>query len=51
MSLFFQVGEKLQKKRKQQQADVHTIGIGIGGYDDLIVAQPLHFVLDVERRL
>ncbi len=51
MSFFDQVREELQKKGEQQQAYVHPVGIGIGCDDHLVVAQFVHALFDVERRL
>ena len=51
MALADHVGEELQEEGHQQQADVHAVDIGIGGDDDLLVAQVVHLLLDVERRL
>lgn len=31
--------EELQEKGEQQQADMHAIHVGVGGDDDLIVAE------------
>ena len=45
------VGEELQEEGCQQQADVHTVDIGIGSDDDLSVAQVVHILLNVKRRL
>ena len=45
------VGEELQEEREQQQADVHAVDVGVGGDDDLVVAQAVEAVLDVERGL
>jgi hypothetical protein len=46
-----QVREELEEEGHQQQPDVHTVHIRIGGDDDLVVAQAIHAVLDVERGL
>jgi len=43
-----QIRKELQEKREQQQPDMHTIGIGIGGDDHLVVAKPFHVVFDIE---
>ena len=45
------VGEELQEEREQQQADVHAVHVGVGRDDDLVVAQAVEAVLDVERGL
>ena len=34
-----QFGEELEEEGEQQQADVHAVDVGIGGDDDLVVAQ------------
>ena len=46
-----QLWKELQKKGNQQQAYVHTVHVGIGGYDYVVVAQLLQTVFDVEGRL
>ena len=51
MALLDQVGEELQEERHHQQADVHAIDIGIRGDDDLVVAQSVKPLLDVEGSL
>ncbi len=51
MSLLYQVGEELQEEGDNQQADVHAVHIGIGGYDDFIVAQRLYAVFYIQGRL
>ena len=40
--------EEAQEKRQQQVADVQAVDVGIGGEDDLVVAQALGRVLDVQ---
>ena len=45
------VGEELEEERDQQQADVHAVHVGVGGDDDLVVAQFVEVVLDVQRVL
>ena len=45
------IGEELQEKGHQQQSDVHTIDIGIGCDDHLVVAQVVHILFDVQRCL
>ena len=42
---------ELQEKGDEQQADVHTVDIGIGGDNDLVVTQVVESVLNVEGRL
>ena len=44
-------GKNCRKKVIIKQADVHAVDIGIGGDDDLVVAQVIHVLLDVQRRL
>ena len=43
--------EELQEERDGEQTDVHAVYIGIGGYDDLVIAQRLHAVFDIQRCL
>ena len=38
MSLLDEVGEELEEEGDHEEADVHTVDIGIGGDDDFIVA-------------
>lgn len=38
MSFLYQIGEELKEESNQQQADVHTIHIGIGSHDHFVVA-------------
>ena len=51
MPLADHLGEELQEEGHHQEADVHAVDIGIGGDDDLVVAQVIHVLLDVQRRL
>ena len=51
MAFLNQVREELEEEGNHQQADVHTIDIGIGRHNDLVVSQAFHTVLDVEGRL
>ena len=46
-----EVGEELQEEGDHQQAYVHAVHVGIGRHDDLVVAQSVQPVLDVERGL
>ena len=48
MSLLDEVGEELEEEGDHEEADVHTVDIGIGGDDDFIVAQSVKTVFDVE---
>ena len=48
MSFFDQIGEELQEKRDNEQADVHSVHVGIGCYDYFVVAQTFNAVFDVE---
>src|SRR5690606_20873365 len=48
---FDQFREKLQKEGDQQQTDVHTVHVGIGGDHDVVVPQVFKAFLDVQRRL
>ena len=43
--------EELQEERHHQKADVHTVHVGIGRDNHLVVAQVLEPVFDVEGRL
>lgn len=51
MALGDELGEKLEEKRDQQQADVHAVDVGVGRDDDLVVAQAVHALLDIQRAL
>ena len=46
-----QVREELQEEGDQQEADVHTVHIGIGRDDHLVVAQAIQPIFDVEGSL
>ena len=48
MSLLYQVGEELQEEGDNQQADMHAVHIGIGGYDDFVVAQCFYAVFYIQ---
>ena len=41
------VGVELQEELEHQQADVHTVNIGIGGDDDVIISQIFNGFIDV----
>ena len=47
MAVAHQVGIELEEKGEHQQADVHAVDIGIGGDDDVVVAQVLDVLVDV----
>lgn len=49
--LLDQVGEELQEECEQQQAYVHAVDIGVGGYDHFVVTQSVDPLLDVEGGL
>ena len=49
--LLHEFREVLQEERHHQKADVHTVHIGIGGDNHLVVAQVLEPVFDVEGGL
>ena len=51
VSFFDQIGEKLKEKSNQQQADMHTVHIGIGSHNYFVVAQIIYTVFDIQRRL
>ena len=51
MALLDEVGEELEEEGDDEQTDVHTVDIGIGSHDDLVVAQVIKSFFDVERRL
>jgi hypothetical protein len=48
---FHQIREKLQKEGHQQQANVHTIHIGIGSYYNIVIAQVINTILNIQRVL
>ena len=48
---FHQIGEELQKEGHQQQADVHTVHIGIGSYYDVVVTDAVQTVFYIQRVL
>ena len=49
--LLDEFGKELEEEGEHQEADVHTVVIGIGGHDDLVVAKAVQSVLDVEGSL
>ena len=51
VALLDEVGEELQEEGDHQEAYVHAVHVGIGSHDDLVVAQPVQTVLNVERGL
>ena len=51
MSGLDQFGEELQEEGYHKEADVHAVDIGIGGYDDFVVAESVYAVFDVEGSL
>lgn len=46
-----QIGEKLQKEGQQQQADMHTVDIGIRGHNDIVVPQFFQPVFNIQSSL
>jgi hypothetical protein len=40
--------EEAEEIRDEQIADVQAVHVGVGGQDDLVVAQPFEVVLDVQ---
>ena len=48
MTFLYQVREELEEESYHQQADVHTVHIGISCYNHLVVSKPFHAVLDIE---
>ena len=51
MAVADHVGEELQEERDEQQPDVHAVHVGVGGDDDLVVAQAVEAVLNIESGL
>ena len=51
MTFFNQIGEKLQEKGDEEQANVHTVHIGIGGYNYFVVSQSVYAVFDIQGSL
>ena len=51
MLLFHQLGEELQEEGHQQKTNVHTVHIGIGRDNHLVVAEVLETVFDIESVL
>ncbi len=46
-----QIRKELEKEGHQQQADVHAVHIGVGCYDDLVVAKSFDTFFHIERVL
>ena len=51
MAVAHEVGVELEEEGEHQQADVHAVHIGIGGDDDVVVAQVLNVLVDVQGGL
>lgn len=51
VTFFDQIREKLKEECEQQQSYVHAVDIGVSGDDDLIVAQGINAVFDIQRGL
>ena len=51
MAFLDKLGIELEEEGDEQQPDVHAIDIGISRHDNLVVAQVVETVLNVERRL
>ena len=51
VSLLDQVGEELQEEGHHQEADVHTVDIGIGSNDYLVITESVEPVLDIQCSL
>ena len=48
VSLLDKVGEELKEECDDEQTDVHTVNIGIGSHDNLVVAQGVETILYIE---
>ena len=51
MTLLYEFREELQEEGDDEQSDVHSVDIGIGGHYHLVVSQRVESVLNVERSL
>ena len=51
VSLAYELWEELQEEGYHEQTDVHTVDIGIGSHNDLVVTESVDAVLDVECSL
>ena len=51
MSLLDEIWEELQEEGDDEQADVHSVNIGIGSHNHLIISQSVQSVLDIESCL
>ena len=51
MALTNQFWEELQEEGDNQQADMHTVHIGIGSHNHLIISQRVHALLNIEGSL
>ena len=51
MSLPYQLGEELQEECYHEQTNVHTVHIGIGRNDYLVVAKVIQTLLDIQGSL
>jgi hypothetical protein len=48
MAAFYQVREKLKKKCKQQQPDMHAIDVGISSNDYFAVPETIQTILNIQ---
>ena len=51
VAFFNKVREELQEKRDDEQSDMHTIDIGNGSHNDLVVSERFKAILNVESCL
>ena len=51
MTFLYQVGEELEEEGNHQQTDVHTVHIGIGGHDYLIISESVEPFFNVQGSL
>ena len=48
VSFLYQFGEELQEEGDDEQSDVHSIDVGIGSHNHLVIAQRVESFFNVE---
>ena len=51
MAFAHKLGEELEEECYRKETYVHAVDIGVGGHDDLVIAQSVESVLYVEGGL
>jgi hypothetical protein len=48
MVVLYQVRKELQEEGHDQQANVHAVNIGVGGYHNPVKSQAIHSFFDIQ---